>query len=210
MKPFITLHISLSSRSTAVLAALGVATLCGLAAADVPNTFEGGQVLRAADLNANFAALDDRITQLPRPALTEWESYDPQISSLAAAQHTTTGSWRRVGDSIEIQIRTELTAAVVSSGWAWSLPEDLEPDPDKFLDAQVAGVGYLFTPEAGGTNQNLTVFWRSGFAAGNVLVTQATASGNWYVGNGQSYDAGTRVDFTARLPIAGFGVTADR
>ncbi len=42
--------------------ALAVALAAGAALADVPKTFVAGETLRAADLNANFTALDNRLT----------------------------------------------------------------------------------------------------------------------------------------------------
>jgi len=49
-----------------VLAALLIAT-SGIAFGGVPNTFAAGQTLKAADMNANFSALDGRITALEGP-----------------------------------------------------------------------------------------------------------------------------------------------
>lgn len=42
--------------------AVALALVCGVAFGDVPKTFASGEILRAADLNANFDDLDSRLT----------------------------------------------------------------------------------------------------------------------------------------------------
>ena len=64
----------------------GIVGVTSLALADVPKTFEGGDVLRAADLNTNFAGLDARLAALEQAAVVASEAeHDPRWGLLHAA-----------------------------------------------------------------------------------------------------------------------------
>ena len=87
-------------------------------------TWSAGDPLLAADLNANFTYL-----QSATPTVTAWTAYTPSVTSSSTgatiSNLTTTGAWRRVGDTIEVRILTSATG--VPSGptgefWLWGLP----------------------------------------------------------------------------------------
>ena len=55
-------------RITSTLVGLAALAFASVALADVPETFMPGQTLRASELNANFTALDERITAVENAA----------------------------------------------------------------------------------------------------------------------------------------------
>jgi hypothetical protein len=71
-------------------------------------------------------------------AIGEWKSYTPVISNLGSGSYTSSGMWRRVGSSLELQIIWSKDA-VAGSGSSYilvSLPSGLTIDPIKTLGAQ--------------------------------------------------------------------------
>jgi hypothetical protein len=89
-------------------------------------TFSAGTPIKAADVNANFAALSTALVSVP--TVTGWTAFSPVLmhhdgSTPAAATFNTSGVWRRVGDSIEVNIYTVLHAVDPSpSYYVWQLP----------------------------------------------------------------------------------------
>lgn len=71
-----------SNLKSFVLGAALVATGLWAAAVTIPNTFSAGEVLSAAKLNANFAAIKTAIDALE--------------SAITGKQNRVSGSWRRV------------------------------------------------------------------------------------------------------------------
>jgi hypothetical protein len=98
-------------------------------------TFTAGSAIKAADVNANFAALQGAI-----PQLTQWTSYTPQITTSTGGTLTSdttySGSrWRRVGDSVEINIESIIPTCTASGAIRWSVPNGLQMDNTKVSGA---------------------------------------------------------------------------
>jgi len=158
----VVLDLELSRRQKTLGAAgLGAAILLvgAVAVADVPNTFVAGDTLTAAGLNANFAALDDRLntveTAPPEVVTSEWVPYTTDVTSTAGTPLTSTpivsgstGHWRRVGDTLEVRIGTQVNC---TSGFpSWGLPSGLTIDTDK-IPASYAVVGSAHVENSAGT-----------------------------------------------------------
>jgi hypothetical protein len=154
MSPIVTIHLSLSRHPTSVLS-LGPATLAlvfaATAIADVPHSFAPGEVLSAADLNANFDDLDQRIAATAGPVITEWQGYDPVVTAgvvldaVPDAPNTSGGYWRRVGDTLEVRIAQLVDCNGGSGQIRWSYPDNLTVDQDKGA-ISTPGSGLQFTP----------------------------------------------------------------
>jgi len=111
------------------------------------------------------------------PVITDWQPYTPVMTTAVTlavvANQTTQGMWRRIGDTIEVRVRTTLTAAPTGSScsnfWIWSLPDGIVVDPAKnFGDtmARVDGVGNLLVHSLSNGNAKVTVFAvAAGFSA---------------------------------------------
>lgn len=111
------------------------------------------------------------------PIVTDWQSYTPvmttAVTQAVVANQTTQGMWRRVGDTIEVRVRTTLTGAPTGSNcsnfWIWSLPAGIVVDAGKnFGDtmARVAGAGNVLVHTLSNGNAKVTVFAvAAGFSA---------------------------------------------
>jgi len=123
----------------------------------VPKTFTNGQLLTAADLNANFEQL---------PTVTEWVAYTPEVtagSPPGTAIATTTvpdlpgvppadspGYWRRVGDTMEVRLDTFFPTCSMSGQLLWSLPAGYTVDAAKLSGHyDVVGTGTTVNPGTG-------------------------------------------------------------
>lgn len=175
------ISIDISRAATKRLLVLGVTFFVGATALivnAVPVTFSDGNVLTAAQLNQNFTDVENKT-----PTITAWQSYTPVIKrsdgSTATGFHTTTGVYRRVGESIEVKVNTKFTGADAIGGfYSWELPPTLSFDKNKMPGATVAaGTAELFTtgsvtvctatvfvPTAGaGTGANLSCHGAGGY-----------------------------------------------
>jgi len=140
----IVLDLELSPRAKRIVAIASVALplLVGAGAiawASVPHTFTDGDTLTAADLNSNFAALDQA-----RPVVTGWVSYTPTVTESginAGITQTTHAFWRRVGDTLEVKLTTSFMSCPQSGQINWSLPDGLLPDPMKISGSEAMGTG---------------------------------------------------------------------
>lgn len=144
----INLRIDITPGSAKRAAYIGLTLLAfGLAgvAYAVPVTFTSHQKLTAEQLNQNFGDLDARVATLSAalaleteqskvPVITEWQSYTPQLTTWEGnpvTGHTSTGYYRRVGDSIEVRTVSTFTAEPNSGTkkwWQCSIPEGLTID----------------------------------------------------------------------------------
>jgi len=157
-----------------------------VALGDVPVTFVAGETLKAADLNENFGSLDGRSTALEqsRVVATPWVGYDvtvesaggPIVDVVAANGDTQTGHWRRVGDSIEVNISTQITACTGAGTVLWSLPMGLAVDPQKMGAYTVVGTGMVHNS---GTEQlsRAAVLSRASTQLGSVSLDNAAVNG---------------------------------
>jgi hypothetical protein len=139
-------------RAILPLAAVAVAGV----AFSVPKTFTAGEVLKAADLNANFADLEQQIADAA-VTVTEWADYTPEVASNGGTQipimaepgGADIGQWRRVGDSIELRVTARFPSCpLMNTNLSWSVPTGVEVDYAKTAPYAVVGSGMV----ASGTN----------------------------------------------------------
>jgi hypothetical protein len=138
----VVIDLELSRRAKRIAAAVAIPlVLLGGAAvgyAEVPRTWKDGETLKAEDLNASFKALDAVIeARLPG---TTWKPYTPQIAGAAPLVTTTSGAWRRVGDSVEVRVETKVPSCNVGGQLRWTLPDGLVANAAK-LPGAVATLG---------------------------------------------------------------------
>jgi hypothetical protein len=91
--------------------------------------FNEGDVLTATLLNDRFKAITSAV-----PTVTDWKSYSSTVVSATATgtvTATTNAQYRRVGDSMEVNISTEFTACTATGQLRWSLPTGVTPDMAK-------------------------------------------------------------------------------
>ncbi len=174
----------------------------------VPYAVEADHAVSAANAafaaDAGHASMADNATNAANCAVfTDWQSYSPVVTGVTASQHTTTGKWRRVGDSMEIRIQTVLTSTVISSGgWLWSLPNGYSTDVSK-LNSNGGGLGHgvygFFLEQRWHCGQKT---WRTMQEALEYFFNPGMVTG--WRGNGQTYSTGDNFDLTVTLPIVGW------
>lgn len=145
-------------RRAVVLAAPVAAMAIASAAVGVPKQFVAGEVLKAADLDANFGDLETRVAALEGAAPGQWTAYAPVIMSGPATLTTTTkAQYRVVGDTLEIWFSTQIGTCPNANVLTWSLPAGFAVDQTKLPDATTptgavivynTGTGALFTTAA--------------------------------------------------------------
>jgi len=146
----IVLKLKLTKRRLIVGATAIACGSAALAYANVPNTFNAGDTLSAATMNANFAALDSRIAALEqaKPTIvTDWTSYTPVVTeggSDAGSTASTQAFWRRVGDTVEVRLLTTFTSCG-SGKVLWSLPNGDVSDAMKEGASQTLGSAIAFS-----------------------------------------------------------------
>lgn len=157
-------------------------------------------------------------------AITEWVSYTPVITAATtdptpANDHTLTGSWRRIGDTMEVAIaynHDSLTGAASGSGnYYFSLPAGYNIDASKlafnsndtFGDAGsiVGGNAYV---RVGGSFYHGTPHWqpslgtnRLGMIVGNSAFALSNASHTY---TPMASSSSTQYQISAILPIVEF------
>jgi len=115
------------------------------------HTWSTGDTLNANDLNGNFTSLQNAIEQMP--TVTPWQAFTPTVSPGGAAltTETSTGFWRRVGDTVEISIDTMFSACSTAGSVRWSLPQGLAVDGSKLaFTNMLVGDGLLYGPAGAG------------------------------------------------------------
>jgi hypothetical protein len=145
------------------------------------------------------------------PIHTAWVAYTPAFhrdGGTELANTTSTGRWRRVGDSIQLRIRTRFTGAPASGGswYAWSLPTGLSIDYAKTtLNGAGAVIGGGFASQAGNNNAALSMYTRgtTTVSASPQGVTSPYINDNspWVWGNTAV------IELYGEVPIAGWSVT---
>jgi hypothetical protein len=85
-----------------------------------------------------------RVTAPIGPVVTDWVNYTPTVttSSGSVTNATHTGRWRRVGDSIEVRVTTQFSAASAAfTNILYSLPSGLSFDTSKFAGTTETQIG---------------------------------------------------------------------
>ena len=219
----INIRLDITPDSARRLAGLGVTLLVlgGAAAAyaGVPVTFVSQQKLTAAQLNENFADLDGRLTTLNAalagkgdkgtiPIITPWQSYSPVLTTKQGANvenQTSTGYFRRVGDTLEARFFTLFTGAPNSGSpwWQWGLPDGLKIDLLKVGPIAYLSVGHGSASSASAEQGLLDAYVRS--------AQTVTAGGSElpYVTDTMPvvFDGGAVITLDIKVPIEGWSVT---
>jgi len=143
----INIRIELSPGTARRLAYLGLTFLVAgvtTVAYALPVTFVSQHKLTASQLNQNFEDLDARLSAATSAleekadkqqvaVVTGWKSYTPSLTTDrgdSVDNQSSTGHYRRVGDSLEVRIATKFRAAPQTKAkwWQWGLPDDLTID----------------------------------------------------------------------------------
>lgn len=186
----------------------------------VPVTFVNHQKLTAAQLNQNFADLDAKLAAVSAalelvaarteaPLVTAWGAYTPELltdRSAPVLSQTTTGFYRRVGDSLEVRLVTLFTGAPASGAkwWRWSVPNGLTIDLAKTTPDNAVTIG------TGLAQQNPSNIVLNCYVV-NTNTVSAIPHGNLtYRINDDiplSFDAGSSVSLFFSVPIEGWTPT---
>ena len=96
------------------------------------------------------------VTAANTPVITAWALVpNPKLRQEISAAgtnlsgHTTKQMWRRVGDSIEISIGTDLNAAQSNNPFVWDLPPGVVVDESKLEASKHVGSAFLWVPTFG-------------------------------------------------------------
>jgi hypothetical protein len=133
------------------------------------------------------------------PAMTEWATYAPTITGFNGTSHTdTTGRWRRVGDSMEIEIYHQVTGGG-SGGSAvnYSLPAGYSIDSTKHTNGGTVGSAETYNIEGA------SAFHPAGLIiSGNTLAVLDTGGSGFYTG--AMFGVGAQARLHAMVPILGW------
>lgn len=181
------------------------------AAMGVPKVFVAGDTLNSADLNGNFADVEQQIADAA-VTVTEWADYVPVVANNAGTPitiqaepgGTSIGQWRRVGDSMEIRVTARFpTCPLMSTNLSWSLPAGVEVDYAKTAPYAIVGSALvvngatgasLFPPTELGHPTNFpNRLFQPGATAGTTIHCSAIG-------------ADGAVRFHATFPVKGWGV----
>jgi hypothetical protein len=165
--------------------------------------------LEAQRASAASGALKARVDLIP--IVTNWQSYTPVMSRDGGAMviaATSTGRFRRVGDSIEVSIRTTFLMQPTSGAnwYQWSLPSGISIDFAKTpLSSAGAIVGHGMTEQ--GLNNNIAL---AAYTRGATTVS-ATANGasTYYVNDSVpfAWGIGGAMTIAFTIPVVGWTAT---
>lgn len=163
--------------------------------------FTAGEVLTAESLNSRFSKIAANV-----PVVSEWKPYTATLVSSATTgtvTATTNARYRRVGDTVEVNISSDITQCTATGGQLrWSLPTSTTPDMSK-LPYEFALIGHgTLLPATG-----LQVY-AQGASSTFVAVDYLGSSGGGMGCTGPSGTAkGVRLAFS--FPVSGWSVTGD-
>jgi hypothetical protein len=162
-------------------------------------------IIHTATTSTTAATLDlDDVTVGPQPiyrgaVITPWQTYAPTITGFNGTSHTdTTGRWRRIGDSIEIEIYHQVTGAG-SGGSAvnYSLPSGLSIDSTKHTNGGTVGSAETYNIEGA------SAFHPAGLIiSGNTLAVLDTGGSGFYTG--AMFGVGAQARLHAMVPVVGW------
>jgi len=113
------------------------------------------------------------VTSLAGAAMTDWEEYTP--TGTWVSNTTYNGRWRRVGDSMELQLGIELTGVPTATSLAIDLPPGYLIDLTKLPDAATGASGVMFSGigrarDTGTASYALAGGWGSGLGDNSILI----------------------------------------
>lgn len=143
--------------------------------------------------------------------ITDWQSFTPTITASTPPSlgtgPTQSGRWRRVGDSIEMEVQTIAgTSPTAGSGtYYWRLPNGYVIDTSKLASAaNAAGIsqplGRAVKADSGGVSPAEFIVTCDGSTTGVVLTD---VNGNPTTGTNNNIVAGRRYTFTCSVPVLG-------
>jgi hypothetical protein len=174
------------------------------------NATNAASAAYAAD--AGHASTADTATQAANaPIVSAWQSYTPVMETsagVAVAAATSTGKYRRVGDSMEAIVITTFQAAPATgtSYYEWTLPPNLTIDATKELSPiawSIVGGGIVQQ----GANNNVAL---ATYARNTTSVAAIPNGGSIYYVNDTvpiAFGAGGSINLFFTVPIAGWDVT---
>jgi hypothetical protein len=161
-----------------------------------------------------MTAVQGRLTALENASkgvvVTAWQSYTPAmtawVTGTTIGNQTTTGKYRRVGDSVEVRIYTVFSAAPNSGTtlYLWSLPPGLTID---FAKTAAGGPGELLGYGEASLNSATTVI---GVYARTASAVSLFDIGNPYYVNDNSpyaFAANSDLIFDFTFPVVGWSAT---
>ena len=138
------------------------------------------------------------------PAISDWNSYTPTGSWVANTTYS--GKYRRIGDSVEIQISLSLTGAPTATSLTFNIPSNLTIDTTKLV--LTSGAVPVFGQAAGvhsGTFYNFVVLYNTTSSVS--VVYQSALTGSITGVNATSpitWASGDTVTVNCLVPIVGF------
>lgn len=138
------------------------------------------------------------------PAISDWNSYTPTGSWVANTTYS--GKYRRIGDSVEIQISLSLTGAPTATSLTFNIPSNLTIDTTKLV--LTSGAVPVFGQAAGvhsGTFYNFVVLYNTTSSVS--VVYQSALTGSITAVNATSpitWASGDTVTVNCLVPIVGF------
>lgn len=159
--------------------------------------------LRFRRLSGNYDITVDSLRVGPKEilqgaAVTDWQSYTPTISNITTT--AVTGRWRRIGDSVELQIAYQKSGSGTgTTEIIHSLPTGLTIDTTKLMNASGAGVvGAAHVLSGGSTFSDL---WVPVVGSGNLLIGE---SGTTNYLRETDLSTSSYVSIRATLPVVGW------
>lgn len=136
------------------------------------------------------------------PAMTDWQTYTPTVTGLGSGgSATNSGLWRRVGDSMEIQITwtKDGTGGTGSSAVTWSLPAGYTMDTTRMSGTTTQSTLGQAQYQAPTNYSSLAEVQASSTSA--VTVTRVGTAIDLA---GSDYPANSQVRILAKFPISGW------
>lgn len=133
------------------------------------------------------------------PAMTDWVSYTPTGTWTTNATYT--GSWRRVGDSMQLAAKVALTGAPTGT-FTVNLPTGYTIDASKVLGVTNNGVGLGYGTDTAGS----VVIHGSAFVATTTSINVASlgGTGRWSATVPGTFGNGDYVSLFVEVPIVGW------
>lgn len=164
--------------------------------------FSPGEVLTAESLNSRFNKIAEKV-----PTVSSWAAYSANMTSSSTTgtvSSTTSAKYRRVGDSIEVNIKTDVTTCSTTSGQLrWSLPPGVTPDVTK-LPYEYALIGHGNLLPATGLQ-----VYAQGPNSTFVAVDYLGSTGGGMGCTGPSPVAGKILTLSFSFPVAGWTVAGE-
>lgn len=130
--------------------------------------------------------------------VTDWVSYTPTIANLGAGSATSSGWWRRIGDSMEVAMRVtkDGTNGTGSVAVSFSLPSGYSIDTAKLSSTTVQLLGHANNATSGHVGAVVYLTTTTVY-----LYSMTAAAGQW---NGSAFTANAIINLLFRVPILGW------